>query len=403
MAQQIYTNNAKSTLASGISSTDTTITLVAGGVNALTYLQWDDPSYFQVCTLIDKVTNEFEIISVVAAFGSTNTLTVVRGHEYTAAKNWPAGTVIESRITAGTMRKLIQNEADTYDSVAIGGVSNSDGFGVVAIGRYSNARGQQSVSIGESAIADGSKSVSIIGWAAKNRSTAINGVSITAANGWGVRGVPHLYRDDWFYPYDFSAYNGPDTTCTTPFVDLGNGVPWSAGSTYTDGAVVVPIVPNGLQYHLYHGEYNPDAQPNTITTGNAEPVWPLGDGDSVEDTGSSVYAEWICVDVSANGFSMDIPSDFVFYPAEIGFICFNYANVTAPPSISVGTTEDPTLFVNNQPLGNITGAQQRHGFTGFKHGVSTAMKFKASTPAAGVNSQFHGRFYIKGTFVQKQG
>lgn len=369
MQQALYSNNATSTLATGISETDTSIVLASGDGAKFSTRMDGRYGIVQAITLFDPVTKNMEIVYGTSRewfnpSPASDTINIIRSQENTTAQSWPAGTVVEARLTAGMMDLVLQN----------------------------NALGEESISVSTSGTTT----------ALANESVGLN-ASVYASRGWVIGGVPHLRRDDWWYPADFSHYNGPDTTCTTPFVDLGNGVPWSAGSTYTDGAVVVPIVPNGLQYHLYHGEYNPDAQPNTITTGNAEPVWPLGDGDSVEDTGSGVYAEWICVDVSANGFSMDIPSNFVFYPAEIGFICFNYANVTAPPSISVGTTEDPTLFVNNQPLSNITGAHQRQGFTGFKHGVSTAMKFKASTPAAGVNSQFHGRFYIKGTFVQKQG
>lgn len=370
MKTVLFSNNSASTLRVGIGASDTKIALQIGDFWKFNGQISSNKGAAQPLTLLDPVTGVMEVVYGVDRdwWGTPpdpDAITVLRAQEGTAARAWPAGTVVEARLTAGMMGRMCQNAAAGYGALSI----SRDIF-------YPNAFNYGSVGID---------------------------ASVYASRGWVIKGVPHIGRDDWNYGSGFDWYNGPDTTCTTPFVDLGSGVPWQANATYLDGAVVVPTTPNGMQYHLWRDAYDMAASATSVTVDATEPEWPAADGDSVTAAESPVYADWICVDVATNGFSIDIPSDFVFYPAEIGFICFNYSNVTAPPSISVGTTEDATLFLNNQALGQIDGPRQRQGFTGFKHGVSTAMKFKASTPAAGTNSQFHGRFYIKGTFVQKQG
>jgi len=92
-----FTNNAISTLASGISNSDTSITVVSGGGTKFPSLTGSE--YFRA-TLIDT-SNNLEIVKVTARSG--NVLTVTRAQESTTARNFSTGDRIELRITAQSL------------------------------------------------------------------------------------------------------------------------------------------------------------------------------------------------------------------------------------------------------------------------------------------------------------
>ena len=92
-----FTNNAISTLASGISNSDTSITVVSGGGTKFPSLTGSE--YFRA-TLIDT-SNNLEIVKVTARSG--NVLTVTRAQESTTARAFSSGDRIELRITAQSL------------------------------------------------------------------------------------------------------------------------------------------------------------------------------------------------------------------------------------------------------------------------------------------------------------
>jgi hypothetical protein len=92
-----FTNNAISTLASGITNSDTSITVVSGGGTKFPSLTGSE--YFRA-TLIDT-SNNLEIVKVTARSG--NVLTVTRAQESTTARNFSTGDRIELRITAQSL------------------------------------------------------------------------------------------------------------------------------------------------------------------------------------------------------------------------------------------------------------------------------------------------------------
>jgi len=103
MAQALFTNNAFSLLASGISDADTAVS-VTGGEGAL----FPNPTggdYFYA-TLIDT-SNNLEIVKCTAR--STDALTIVREQESTTGRAFVAGDRIELRLTAAGI-----TEADGY-------------------------------------------------------------------------------------------------------------------------------------------------------------------------------------------------------------------------------------------------------------------------------------------------
>jgi hypothetical protein len=94
MAQALYTNNAFSTLASGITDVATTITVAAA--DGALFPSPTGTDYFYA-TLIDT-SNNLEIVKCTTR--STDTLTVVRGAESTVARAYSSGDRIELRVTA---------------------------------------------------------------------------------------------------------------------------------------------------------------------------------------------------------------------------------------------------------------------------------------------------------------
>ena len=97
----LFTNNAATTLASGIlvGATSLTVAAATGGL-------FPNPSagqYFY-CTLQNTAGTVVEIIKVTAR--SSDTLTIVRGQESTAASAFSTGDKVELRLTAGEITQL---------------------------------------------------------------------------------------------------------------------------------------------------------------------------------------------------------------------------------------------------------------------------------------------------------
>jgi hypothetical protein len=106
---QLFANNATTTLASAIASTATSIT-VASGTGAL-FPNPSSPDYFlaTLATLnASGVETVREIVKCTAR--SSDTLTVVRAQEGTAASAFNAGDKVELRMTAGSFSNFAQSQ-----------------------------------------------------------------------------------------------------------------------------------------------------------------------------------------------------------------------------------------------------------------------------------------------------
>jgi hypothetical protein len=107
----LFANNAASTLASGVSSTTTTLQLISG--SGALFPQPTNPGDYFVLTLTDAATGLIdEIVDVTARVGDT--LTVVRGQEGTTARSWNAGDFASNLLTAGTLQALPQGNLSLY-------------------------------------------------------------------------------------------------------------------------------------------------------------------------------------------------------------------------------------------------------------------------------------------------
>ena len=103
---ELYANNAYSTLANGITSTDTTINLAPG-----TGARFPNPTsgtqFFRLNLTSAATPNvPLEIVYVIAR--STNALTVLRGQEGTTAQAWLLGDLCANEPTAGMFNQFVQ-------------------------------------------------------------------------------------------------------------------------------------------------------------------------------------------------------------------------------------------------------------------------------------------------------
>ena len=100
-------NNAFATVPSAVSSTQTTLTVATGKGALFPILGTGDYFY---ATLMD-VNSNFEIVKVTAR--TDDVMTMVRAQEGTTAIPFPANSRFEHRITAATIRAII-DDADDY-------------------------------------------------------------------------------------------------------------------------------------------------------------------------------------------------------------------------------------------------------------------------------------------------
>jgi hypothetical protein len=102
----LFTNNATTTLASGINSSATSLTVATGTGALFPTITGTD---YTMCTLQNTAGTTTEIVKVTAR--STDTFTIVRAQEGTTASAFSAGDKFELRVTAGEMTNLVAGSA----------------------------------------------------------------------------------------------------------------------------------------------------------------------------------------------------------------------------------------------------------------------------------------------------
>ena len=120
----VYTNNASTSLSSGIDSSTTSITV--GSVADFPTLTGSDYYY---ATIANTTNTKIEIVKVTAASGTT--LTVVRGQDDTSATNFDSGDNFQIRVTSATLDSATKSDVDIgggeIDGTPIGANSASTG------------------------------------------------------------------------------------------------------------------------------------------------------------------------------------------------------------------------------------------------------------------------------------
>ena len=104
-----FTNNASSTLASGINSSVTSLTVATGQGALFPTLGAGDYFY---CTLANAV-GTIEIVKVTAR--STDTFTITRAQDNTTAASWSTGDKVELRLVSASLNDLPKlDETNTF-------------------------------------------------------------------------------------------------------------------------------------------------------------------------------------------------------------------------------------------------------------------------------------------------
>ncbi len=348
--RHLFTNNAVSTLASGVDADDTTLALATGGGALFASPTNGDVQYVTLTN--PSAPGVYEIAEVTSRSGDT--LTVSRGVEGTA-EIWGAGTQVSARVTAGMLSRFAQNQANNGGGLAIG----------------------------ESRVKFAGSS-----------GVAINANSRDVSGAWLIGGYPVLQATQEPNGFAMSPVMSVEAVNGTFSVDLGVVPAWATATAYVHGSVVRPATPDGYQYRLDIM----DATVPSLTSAGAEPTFPAAVNGTVEFGDVDGVGQWVGADLAAGVQQTVFPGNVRFYPDEIGFICDGYGAISAAPYVSIGTSAAPTLFANNVQLSQITAANMRHRFTSLATNGVEDLLFTLETPAVG--GVFHGRFYFRGTFVE---
>lgn len=331
-----FTNNGVATLATAIDASAGTITLGVGEGDrfaAISTSGWD----VQALTLTSpELPGAVEIIEIHGRSSGSDVLEVGRGMDGTAAIEWPAGTTVSARVTAGMLESFAQGSFDGYLRIPEGTVplSRDISGNQFVIQRYNHAGGPA------------------------------------------------------------FANTGLETFWLSPSVNLGVIQPWAPGEDYSEGAVVAPTVPNGFQYVLMVDNYRLYAP--SIRSEATEPVWPTAAGGAVSD-GQTRAGSWVAANLSS-GLLLAAPEASGILLSEIGFICSGIDGVTTPPSISITGYQTSDVFVAGQPLSAIGASNDVHRFGPVPAKMLENVRFKLDTPAMG--GPFSGWFYAKGAIIQ---
>ena len=140
-----FTNNAATTLASGITNSATSLTVASGTGGQFPALTGNN---FFYCTLQNVAGTTIEIVKVTAR--STDTFTIVRAQEGTTASAFSTGDKVELRLTAGEINQLF---AGATQGSGTDQVFHENGTTVNT--SYTLTTGRNAVSVGPISIASG--------------------------------------------------------------------------------------------------------------------------------------------------------------------------------------------------------------------------------------------------------
>lgn len=348
MLYEKFINNGRMQLAAGIGAADTDLSITSNidGADAF------GSGYFTRATISAEGISAVEVIYITTLDAVAGSLKVIRGREQTVAQAWPAGAVLECRVTAGMLDQLAASTLiDCYNLQSI------------------------SIAYGENIKATNPKTDAYE----------------LIPNSWAIGGSPVIPEsgNNYWIPICRSV-EGVGASIS---VELGVPPDFDPAATYYPGAVVRdPNPPHGIYLRSNWVVPGQEIQPLDAPDGGGgrPPPW----GKVTPDADGGILRAYL-----EAGYD---DTDAWFYPSEIGFICDQHS-ATSTPTVSVGEVDSAgelvslTNLVNAAPLTAIDGAHQRIVLaTHIKQGVK-GLIFSIDTAAAG--GSFKGRFYWKGLFI----
>lgn len=338
----LFSNNAKGELAEPASGETLTLT---GSATALGFA--NNPGYgdWQRATITDpSMPDVHEIVYIMKTSGAE--LEVQRGQEGTFAEGWPAGAKVSANVTAGMLESFLQNEG---------------------------APGQMRLWTQSLVVSDGDGGTL--------PADSVGTLQLGGVPKLQVVGLMPGYGGDKFG----SGVNlSHEMLGGGPPVNLGAPAAWTTRQ-YEAWEVVRPSTPNGFQFY-----FAPDRGIHTSQSGT-EPLW--NDGGNPEQAmaaDGSVAGHWYPVRMPIS-FELAVP--YGTFITEVGFYCHESSGGT-PPSVTIGTPDDPSRYMASGPLSQIVGAGSAHRVPVAAGGASTgAVKFAVDAATTG---DLIGRFYWRG-------
>lgn len=366
---QLFSNNAASTLAAGISDVATTITL-ATGTGAL-FQSPTTPDY-ELATISDGT--NWEVVKITARTGDT--LTVTRAFEGTA-RAWTTGGTIEGRVTKATLELFTQG-LDTSSFVL-------KPTGEIAIGTSATAGGTFDISIGTNSASTYGNSVSIgYNSVANNAGISVGRETVSQPYGVAVGATANAKQ--------YGVAIGRGATCG-PFGGVAIGDYAYAVDTdyavaiggYAEARIPLTHVVAGLS--IVRND-------NNLVTGYGDEIV-----DYVGQQNIILSKEINLKTVLDDAVTLAIPTGSTFFLDEIGVVITSASGVTGQPSISFGITGNTTAILASTPTTK-SAAKGRDVFTPLsKDGVTS---LTASVKTAATGTTLLGRFYWKGILVEDE-
>ena len=358
MSLDAFSNNASSTITTALGNEDTVITLPDDG-SADRFADLPEGRIQRATLSNPALPGQIEIVHITARDGYS--FTVLRRQEGSyAAEDWPIGTTIDARITAGMLDRFLRS-----DTRGVFKTTGGEG-GVGASSFVVNGKVERDF-----------KLIQLSGVQMLHRI----GAALTTTTG------PGRFVQDM----NLSV----ETVGGSCFVELGDDVPvWQPDQSYQGRAIVAPPTPTGFNY-LFE-----PLDPQFQYTRSAEDPGFDDSGYAIEAYNPSSSGEgeplltgqWLPLPtpLSVELILPNVASGVAL--TEVGFICYEYDATTAPV-ISVGIVSDDDL-VNAEALSDITGAPHVQRFSVNPGGaLASFLTFKVVTPATG---RFYGRFYWRG-------
>jgi hypothetical protein len=260
MPRPLYTNNAQTTLATGIASTDTTIQ-VASGSGSL-FPSPSNGDYFYI-TLVSVSLPTVEIVQCTARSGDV--LTVVRGAEGTSPQPFSIGDGVQLRITAAGMNFLVGVSGATTQEQSFTATQGQTVFNLTnvsytpntnSLAVYVNGSKQVSgvnyteTSVNSFTLTSGANAGDIVeavsGFSASNGTLYATGVKYNEGSTNAVNRTVQSKLQEILSPLDFGAIGDGVTDDTTAITNMvaalvsnGGGTVYLNGKTYYMGAGIV--------------------------------------------------------------------------------------------------------------------------------------------------------------------
>ena len=368
---QVFSNNARTALAVALDAGAYNKEMVAvgdGSADSFEHLVLSSETPWEVlnsqmATLVDPSdSGVFEIVRIKSRDGVN--FVVDRAQENTDARSWPAGTIVEARITAGMLKEFAQD--------AEGRILRRDEDEVIRVPRRSGFVVNGRISPNSRSTSD---AVQIAGFPALQLVTA----------------APTQRSDEQDTNLTHEAVGG------TRVVNLGATQVWDAGNRRSN-SVVVPATADGFQYTFESMVDRPDT---VFSAGVSEPV---GGESGVSDAFAlrwggglgDVVGSWIPTKLPVAITSwLGGPAYGGLLVTEVGFLCLTHG-AGSVPTVSIGVDGAPGLFADNVALSQITGMGYVHRIPVTVGGPLTKnLRFSVNTPS---DADFTGRFYWKGVF-----